>query len=96
MERLDDAVKAYRDLINIDAANAEGHNNLGLIYLEQGKLRDAANELATAVRCKPDYAAAHYNYSLVLRKAGDGPRADTELQEAYRLAPQLRTASAQP
>ena len=56
MERLDDAVKAYRDLIDIDAANAEAHNNLGLIYLEQGNCGRASNELASAVRYKPDYA----------------------------------------
>ena len=96
MEKFEEAVKAYRELLKVDGANAEAHNNLGLIYLQQGRSREAVNELAQAVRYKADYAEAHYNFGLVLRKGGDVARSNAELEQAYRLAPQLRTASPHP
>ena len=39
----------------------QAHNNLGLVYQQQGKLDDAIAECKTALSLKPNFVYAHYN-----------------------------------
>ena len=49
---------------------AEAHNNLGLVFLEQGKLEEAAASFERALSLKSDYADAHGNLGNALREVG--------------------------
>jgi cytochrome c-type biogenesis protein CcmH/NrfG len=42
--------------MNLNANDADVHYNLGLVYLEQGRLDDAVKEYQTAIKLEPDYA----------------------------------------
>lgn len=51
----------YEKVLTLDPNNPSAHNDLGIIYIQQGKLRQAADEFETAIRLKPDYLEAKYN-----------------------------------
>jgi len=52
----------------LDPNFVEGHNSLGLVLLQAGKLRTTREEFADALRLKPRYAEAHCNLALVLHQ----------------------------
>lgn len=51
-----------------DETNARAHNNLGLLYLEQGNLDEAARSLQRAVSIDPKYPKARLNLGVVLMR----------------------------
>ena len=68
---------------------AEAYNNLGLLWLQTGKLSEAESVFREAIQRKPDYAAAHYNLGLTLLKSGHSMAAQTQFETAHRLDPQI-------
>ncbi len=63
--------------------------NSGKRLMNAGDLDGAISQFRSAISAKPDYAAAHYELGLVLRRKGDAGGAAKELQEATRLDPRL-------
>ncbi len=53
--RLEEASRAYRQVIGLAPDVAEARFNLGLVYEKQGRLDLAVRELETASRLKPDW-----------------------------------------
>ena len=51
--RFDDAVRAYRRVLAIDADHAEACNNLGRVLQAQGKTKDASAYYARALALMP-------------------------------------------
>jgi Flp pilus assembly protein TadD len=41
--------------------DAEARNNLGAVFMAQGKLAEAIDQFQQALAIKPDHAEAHYN-----------------------------------
>ena len=62
-------------------------NNLGILLVEQGKLKDAISHYTEAVRIKPDYAKAYYNLGIVLADQGKLEDAISRYTEALRIKP---------
>jgi tetratricopeptide (TPR) repeat protein len=60
----------------------EAYNNLGLLWLQTGKIADAKGEFQEAIRLKPDYGPAHYNLGLALLRSGEPAAADAEFKMA--------------
>lgn len=59
----DQAVEKFQKVIELDPENifgktAESHNNIGLIYWEEGLLDDAAVEFKAAVRINPELSVS--------------------------------------
>ncbi|MGH7995899.1 MAG: tetratricopeptide repeat protein [Opitutaceae bacterium] len=68
------------------------HNNLGQIYLDQGRVDDALVQCRAAVRLKPGFPEVHNNLGLALARAGRLSEAVAQWTEALRLNPSLAGA----
>ncbi len=66
----DKAEKLLREALNADLYNGPAHNNLGAVYLRQGKLYEAAGEFEWARKLMPGHPDPRMNLALVLEKAG--------------------------
>ncbi len=63
------------------------HRNLGLAYLEENKLRDAAGEFQTLVEIAPREPLGYANLGLTYLRMGQFEPAEKWLQEAVKLKP---------
>ena len=70
-----------------DVTFGPAHNNLGLIYFEQGKLYLAAWEFEYAARLMPEQASPHNNLGLIYEQVGRIPEAIENYQAAMQLSP---------
>ncbi|PYV74876.1 MAG: hypothetical protein DMG97_07690, partial [Acidobacteria bacterium] len=61
--------------------------------MREGKLREAADGFAAAVRRQPGFAEAHFNLGLVDEELGKYDEAIVSLREALKLKPHLHGAS---
>lgn len=68
--QLDKAEAALQEALIADVTYAPAHNNLGLVYLQQGKLYLAAWEFEYARRLMPDSADVVHNLGMVYEAAG--------------------------
>jgi protein O-mannosyl-transferase len=59
-----------------------GHNNLGFVYLNQGRLDESERELAIALRLSPEWDLVHTNLAVLLARQG-------KMKEAGELRVQL-------
>lgn len=59
-----------REALNADLYNGPAHNNLGALYLSQGKLYEAAGEFEWARKLMPGHPDPRLNLALVLERAG--------------------------
>ena len=83
----------YRATLLRNPASWMTHNNLGIVYAEEGRLADAISEFAASLRIKPDHAKAHMNLGNVLRQMpGRMPQAIAEYRTALQLQPNLLPA----
>lgn len=64
------AESLLREALNADLYNGPAHNNLGAIYLAQGRLYEAAGEFEWARKLMPGHPDPRMNLALVLEKAG--------------------------
>jgi len=58
MDRLDEALRAYRSVLRVDPKAHAAHYRIGVVLARQGKSNAAAAEYAAALRLKPDYEPA--------------------------------------
>jgi Tfp pilus assembly protein PilF len=64
------AESLLREALNADLYNGPAHNNLGALYLSQGKLYEAAGEFEWARKLMPGHPDPRLNLALVLERAG--------------------------
>lgn len=64
------AEKMLREALTLDLYNGPAHNNLGAIYITQGRLYDAAGEFEWARKMMPGHPDPRLNLALTLEKAG--------------------------
>lgn len=76
------AERLLREALAADLYHGPAHNNLGVIFLEQGKLYEAAHEFEWAGKLMPGHPDPRVNLALVLERAG---RID-EAMDAYATA----------
>jgi tetratricopeptide (TPR) repeat protein len=63
------------------------HNNLGLIFIHQGRTEEAIAQYRAAFQANPSYGDAHSNLGNALNKEGRTSEAIAEFREALRLNP---------
>jgi Flp pilus assembly protein TadD len=66
--------------------------NLGLAYLEEGKLQGATEALTTAISLGPNHPEGHFNLGLTYERRGMLARARQEMLSSLRLDPKQRDA----
>ncbi len=64
------AERLLRDALTADLYHGPAHNNLGVLYLTQGKLYEAASEFEWARKLMPGHPDPRMNLAMVLEQAG--------------------------
>lgn len=88
---LSDPVRAerlLREALAADLYHGPAHNNLGVVYLEQGKLYQAAGEFEWARKLMPGNADARMNLALVFERAGRIDEAISRYRDALEVQPE--------
>ena len=83
----EDAETLWRDTIAQNPAAWIAHNNLGAILVTQGKLAEAADEYAAALKDKPDHLEALVNLGSLLAEQGQLDQGILHLRAAVRYQP---------
>jgi tetratricopeptide (TPR) repeat protein len=84
-ERLDEAIRHYREALRIQPDHAKAHNNLGIALRRQGRLKEAVSHYEQALRIRPEYAEAHNNLGVALDGQGRLDEAISHYNEALRI-----------
>jgi Tfp pilus assembly protein PilF len=82
----EEAERLLRDALTADLYHGPAHNNLGVLYLEEGKLYEAANEFEWARKLMP--GAPDPRMNLTLEVAGRVEDALREYETALEVAPE--------
>jgi len=69
-EKYDEAIELYKKAIGINPDFASAHANLGVTYMNKGRLKEALVTLQKAIDLDPQNAGTHYNLGLVYDKMG--------------------------
>lgn len=69
-DNMDDAERLLREALAADLYHGPAHNNLGAIFLEQGRLYEAAHEFEWARKLMPGHPDPRMNLALALERAG--------------------------
>ena len=86
--RVDEAVRAYKNILRKDARAVGALNLLGLAEFQLGHLPEAADALSRAARLDPDLPNIDYNFGRVLQAQGRFEVALGHYQKAVAKAPQ--------
>lgn len=89
---LDRAESILRDALTKDLFYGPAHNNLGVVYLKQDKLYEAANEFEWARKLLPGLPDPHVNLALVMERAGRQDEAFRSYEAALASAPECVAA----
>ena len=73
-------LRIYGKAIAIDGSNAESHDDLGVAFLHEGRLDDAAAQFQAALAIEPENSEAHNNMGNILyrQRRPDEAESDTE------------------
>jgi tetratricopeptide (TPR) repeat protein len=86
------ACHAYEEAIRLDPSLAEAHVNLGRLYHDADKLKEAEASYRRAIRYGPELAVACYNLGVVLEDQGRDAAAISAYQRTLELDPRFRAA----
>ena len=76
-----------REALTKDLFYGPAHNNLGVVFLKQDKLYEAANEFEWARKLLPDSADPRVNLGIAMERAGRGDEAFRAYEAALEVAP---------
>lgn len=85
--RLDDAARKLRELVQLNDRAYDLHQLLGEVYERQGRQRDALGEFEMAALLNPAVAAPHLSAAELLLAAGQAAQARTRLEAALKIEP---------
>ncbi len=83
--KLAEAIKHFRQAVQIEPGNAEAHSNLGVAFQLQGKLDDAITHLTKALELNPNFVSIHVELGEIFVRKGSFDLAVTQFTEALRL-----------
>jgi len=85
-------IVGYEGRIIAEPQSAALHDDVALLYMEQGKFANAVDHFRRALAMKPQSPAAHYNLGTALTLAGSLDEAIRSYEEALRLRPDYALA----
>ncbi len=71
--------------IGLDSKYADAYFQLGTLYADQRKFKEATEQFESALKINPDVANTHYRLAQALSRSGDQSRAQEELATFERL-----------
>jgi Tfp pilus assembly protein PilF len=83
----DQAERLLRDALGADLFFGPAHNNLGVVYLKQAKLYEAAGEFEWARKLMPGHPDPRMNLALTLEQAGQTDEAIATYRAALEVWP---------
>ncbi len=81
LNKIDEAIKNYKEAIEHDPNSADAYNGLGYSYYAQGKPGSAIDAFQTAIKLNPDHDDAHAGLGYTYLTVGD---TDSAMQQ-YRI-----------
>lgn len=81
------AARDYEQAISLNYRRPELYNNLGAVYIDQGRYQDAILNLNQALMLRPNYFMAVLNRAVAYSKQGKMSQALVDFSEAERLNP---------
>jgi spermidine synthase len=85
--RIDEAIRTYRETLSIDSSNAVAHRELGYLYELKGMDSLAVEEYRQAVTADPAYPNARNTLGNFYLKRGDHDEAERVYREAIAIDP---------
>ena len=82
-------LEIWTDCVKKSPNKARSHNNLGNIFLNQGRYQEAINQYNEALRINPNYAEAHNNLGNAFLNQGRYQEATNQYNEALRINPNI-------
>lgn len=86
------AIDHLSQALSLDDENPRTYNSRAVAYMSLGKLQEAEQDLAAALRIMPDYADAHDNLGSLQYRRGDFQKAVDAYTRAITLQPDLADA----
>jgi len=83
----DEAERLLREALGHDVFFGPAHNNLGVLYLSQDKLYEAANEFEWARKLMPGHPDPRLNLAITLERAGQMDEAIQSYEAALQVYP---------
>lgn len=80
-------IAAYTRVLESDPSNPLRHDAVAMLYLQDGKPREAVTHFRGSLRLNPDSAPTHYNLGLALSMLREYGEAAREFEAAIRLDP---------
>jgi Tfp pilus assembly protein PilF len=77
---VENAAAEYRAILRANDANAQAHNNLGLLYQGKGLFEDAVREFSRAIAIDPAYDKARNNLGVAFLRVGKLEAAGAEFR----------------
>lgn len=96
MARLDEALRAYGEVIELDPNDAAARYDRGELLIAMGRPDDAREDLEVAARLRPDHWAAHFRLAEIAGHDGDVAAFEEHLMAALRQGFDLHTLLADP
>ena len=90
--KVQEAVQAYREAVQLDPTNAQWHYNLSLALGKLGDRNGERTELEKVVKLDPSMAGAHNQLGLSYLAAGRDGDAEREFKEALEIDPRFAEA----
>lgn len=87
-----DSVTLFTRALALNSDNFLAHNNLGNVFLGQGRFQEAAAEYQQALLIKPANATLHHNLALALSRQGRDQEAAVQYEAALMIDPNLGQA----
>jgi Flp pilus assembly protein TadD len=84
---LDEAIRVYQQVIEMQPRWSEPHINLGCIYYQRGEMQNAHAAFRAALELEPHNVIGHFNLGCVLDETGDLEGAIEHLRRATELDP---------
>jgi Flp pilus assembly protein TadD len=85
--KFEEAIAHCRKALETDPDNASAHNDLGVLYLNDGQTENARAEFHQAATLQPRMAMAHVNESFALLALGRPGDAESSARKALEIAP---------
>ena len=86
-QRFDEALREYRNALQLDANFAQAHSGIGMVYWKMGRIDDAIDALQKALALNGDILQAHAVMGILLSQRGQDEEAITHYKKAIELDP---------
>ena len=86
--RADEAMRSYREALEIRSDSVEVHYNLGVILQGRAMTDEAADHYRKAIQANPAFADAYNNLAVILHAQGKAAEAIAHWQKALDLGPE--------